>query len=292
MLQQTQVVTALPYWERWMARFPTVEALAASEVDDVLTHWQGLGYYRRARLLREGAIFVAQHGLPRNAAEWLAVPSVGRYTAGAIASIALGEAAPLVDGNVERVFARLLGLRLSGPALHREVWQRAEALVDLTDPGAWNQALMELGATICRPVAPACDRCPISTTCVAYTTGVTAELPLAEPKVPTKALEHHRWIPVHQERLGLAQIAPGKWWAGMWDFPLTDTAEAPSSLAPYPAHRLGQFRHAVTNHRITAHVWRVECDKEPAGLTWVHPDEIAAYALPAPTKRSLTFLRN
>ncbi|CAK9036830.1 Adenine DNA glycosylase (MutY homolog) (hMYH), partial [Durusdinium trenchii] len=176
MLQQTQVAVVIPYWTRWMRRFPTLNDLAAAPLEEVNALWAGLGFYGRARRLHEGAKYVlAQHGgqLPSDVTALRKIPGVGPYTAGAIASIAFQQPAALVDGNVARVFARLrampaaLGVAKS-QRLMKRCWSLAEQLVDRTEPGVFNQALMELGATICTPSSPSCERCPLRFACRAF----------------------------------------------------------------------------------------------------------------------------
>lgn len=172
MLQQTQVEVVIGYWTRWMDRFPSIDALAAAKAEEVNAAWAGLGFYGRARRLHEGARYVMEHHggeLPQNIEDLLRIPGVGPYTAGAIASIAFNKRAAVVDGNVVRVFSRLAALTGHGksPALHRQCWKLAEALLDPERPSAFNQALMELGATVCTPLAPACSRCPVRTACKA-----------------------------------------------------------------------------------------------------------------------------
>src|SRR5690606_12970117 len=171
MLQQTRVQTVIPYWERWMARFPTVRALADAPLDDVLAAWAGLGYYSRARNLWSGAREVTARwagALPSRAAELREVPGIGPYTAGAIASIAFGERAPLVDGNVARVLARVFAIEddIKSSAGQRALWARAGELMAALPadhaPGDLNQGLMELGATVCAPQAPRCLVCPLA----------------------------------------------------------------------------------------------------------------------------------
>ena len=194
MLQQTRVDTVIPYYERFMGVFPTVQALAAAETEEVLSLWSGLGYYRRARSLHKAAREVAEVGtLPATRDAWMELPGVGRYTAGAIASIAHGEHAPIVDGNVTRVIARLRCIEddVGQPAVKRDIWDWAEVLVGEPgdgDPGVVNQALMELGATLCTPTAPECGRCPVAKPCVANARGVAAELPLVSKKKKPKQL--------------------------------------------------------------------------------------------------------
>ena len=172
MLQQTQVATVLEYYPAFMARFPTVESLAAAPVDDVLKAWEGMGYYRRAHNLHRAAqIIVSEHGgvMPHDESSLLSLPGIGRYTAGAIRSIAFGQAAPILDGNVKRVLARLddIDASIDSPAIEKRLWQRAAELVDPEQPGAFNEALMDLGATVCLPRNPTCLLCPWREPCLA-----------------------------------------------------------------------------------------------------------------------------
>jgi A/G-specific adenine glycosylase len=184
MLQQTQVATVLPYFERWVARWPTFADLASAAEAEVLAAWAGLGYYRRARLLHALAKAVAARpALPRLAAEWIELPGVGPYTSAAIASIAFGDRAAVVDGNVVRVVARLTGLRkpfVTTAAAVRAATPVAEALLDPRRPGDHNQAMMELGATVCRKASPACDACPVARWCASR--GKAAGIPAFVPK--------------------------------------------------------------------------------------------------------------
>lgn len=289
MLQQTQVATVIPYFERWMTRFPTVQALAAASEDEVLSLWQGLGYYRRARQLLTGSRTIIQgSGTPKSAVEWQQVPGIGPYTAGAIASIALNESVPLVDGNVERVYARLENDSSSGPLLNRAAWQWATENVHRERPGDWNQALMELGATLCKPVDPKCMECPISVHCKAFQAGVQTKLPTMVKKPKPIALTHHVWIPICNGKLGVRQIPNNQWWAGMWEFPRTETLAELEQLIPdaWP-ESVGSFKHSVTNHRIQVHVSVVRLQEETDGLRWVCRQELANTAMPAPQRKAL-----
>ena len=184
MLQQTTVKTVMPYYESFLERFPTVSALAAAAEEDVLAAWSGLGYYHRARNLHRGAKHVAQHGgrFPRTLEGALGVPGVGLYTASAVLSIAYGVALPVVDGNVRRVFARLFALRGASWRKEGRYYNRAEELLDTEAPGDWNQALMELGATVCTPRKPACPVCPVRAQCRALAEGLTERLPEAKAR--------------------------------------------------------------------------------------------------------------
>jgi A/G-specific adenine glycosylase len=234
MLQQTRVTTVIPYWERWMARFPTAGALAAAPLDDVLAHWAGLGYYSRARNLWNGARALAGGTLPRTAAELRGVPGIGPYTAGAIASIALGERAPLVDGNVARVLARVFAIEhdIKSTAGGKALWARAgelmAALPDGAAPGDLNQGLMELGATLCAPTSPRCLACPIQVRCVAAREGRTAELPVVAPRrKPSELAILARTLAWLEQRgtIVLVRRQPEGLFGGLWELPPADLAE-------------------------------------------------------------------
>ncbi len=185
MLQQTRVDTAVPYYRRWMERFPTVDSLAAAPLDSVLEAWAGLGYYSRARNLHRAASIVREHhdgALPGDLDGLRALPGIGEYTAGAVASIAFGIATPAVDGNVRRVLSRLFDIENPTPGVLRS---HASALVDPRRPGDFNQSLMELGATVCTPRAPRCEDCPVRQQCRAHKCGTVAQRP---PTRPAKAI--------------------------------------------------------------------------------------------------------
>ncbi|HEY4242788.1 MAG TPA: A/G-specific adenine glycosylase [Kofleriaceae bacterium] len=232
MLQQTRVATVIPYWERWMAKFPTVAALAAAPLDDVLAAWAGLGYYSRARNLWNGARELPGE-LPRTAAGLRAVRGIGPYTAGAIASIAFGERAPLVDGNVARVLARIFALRenIKSTAGNKAVWARAgkvmAALAPSAAPGDLNQGLMELGATICTPTQPRCLVCPVTGQCAAEALGLQDALPVVprrkrEDELPILA----RTLVWAEQRgqLALVRRRPEGLFGGLWELPPLELA--------------------------------------------------------------------
>ena len=290
MAQQTQVGTVIPYWERWLARFPTVEDLAKAEDADVLAQWQGLGYYRRARLFLAGARWVAANGMPRTAAGWKEVPGVGAYTAGAIASIAFGDPAPLVDGNVERVYARLADDAGEGAALHRAAWRWAEANLQRERPGDWNQALMELGATVCAPKNPACERCPLRESCLAYARGTQALRPAHAKRKATVALRQAVWVPEFEGAYGMRQIPAGEWWEGMWEFPralLADEAALEEIVGEGWRQEAGVVRHGVTHHRIEVRVSLVRCERRSPALSWFPEEALRELPIPTPQRRAL-----
>jgi A/G-specific adenine glycosylase len=222
MLQQTTVAAVIPYWERFLERFPDAAALASSDEEEVLALWSGLGYYRRARALREGALVVMErHGgrLPDEAHELMALPGIGRYTAGAIASVAFGRETPVVDGNVKRVFSRLFAIRGDGAAAERTYWSIADTLVRGATPGDWNQAVMELGATVCTPRAPRCPSCPVRQQCRARALGRIAAFPARTTPRPTRVVPvAATWIE-RRGRILLERRVPSGPLRGDWDLP-------------------------------------------------------------------------
>ena len=226
MLQQTRVETVIPYYRRWVERFPDVGALAAAEPDEVLLAWQGLGYYRRARALHAGARVVRErHGgvVPSDLHDLRTLPGVGAYTAAAVASIAFGEAVGVVDGNVRRVLSRL-----GDVALPTQRWleDAAQELVDPERPGDWNQALMELGATVCTPRGPRCGQCPLGAWCAARAAGTQEERPAPAARKAAPAEERAVAVVVDASQRGLVVRRPPEGLlAGMWAFP--DAAWSP-----------------------------------------------------------------
>jgi len=305
MLQQTQVATVVPYFERWIARFPSVEALASADEQDVLHAWQGLGYYSRARNLLRGARAVAaQHGgaVPDSVPELLKLPGVGPYTAGAIASIAYNVPAPIVDGNVTRVFCRLHGLRgdPKQAPLSARIWQLAGESIPEGHAGEFNQALMELGACVCTPVGPRCGDCPVSGACEARRLGLQEQLPETAPRPRVTAVRMVAALVPRGEALLLVQrFADETRWAGMWQFPAAEVRpEEPPDLAVRRAvaeavqmqvtvrERVSVIRHGVTRFRITLEAFH--CDGAGAPGTgncqrwaWVPTARLGEYPMPA-----------
>lgn len=280
MLQQTQVATVIPYFTRWMARFPTIESLAGADEQEALALWQGLGYYRRCRNLLAGAKRIVSAGIPTNAQEWRSIPGVGKYTAGAIASIAHGERTPVVDGNVLRVYARLFALPIAGATLEGQAWKWAENAVDPDRPGDFNQALMELGATLCRPTAPACGTCPVQHFCLGNQLNTPTAFPPATPKSEVRNLEYFVRVPYLSGAIGFERIPDGEWWQGLWRLP-----NIPRESAREPNY-LDSVKATVTHHRLT---FRAYWDFDSAGqdLRWVPLEEITGLALPAPYRKIL-----
>ena len=225
MLQQTQVATVIPYYQRFLRTFPTIEALAQAPLDEVLKLWEGLGYYSRARNLQRAArIIVAEHGglMPSAVHELQRLPGIGPYTAGAIASIAFGIAAPVLDGNVMRVFARLLDLAddIDQAATQKKLWAIAADWLPAQAPGDFNQALMELGQKICRPKNPLCTACALHEHCRAFKGGTVAQRPVRSKRAPTPHFDVTAGLVRDEDgRLLIAQRPLDGLLGGLWEFP-------------------------------------------------------------------------
>lgn len=273
MLQQTQVRTVLPYYSRFTERFPTLASLARASLPEVLRRWAGLGYYRRARNLHRAAReIMRRHGgrLPKDLESLRGLPGVGRYTAAAVGSIAFGIRAAVLDGNVHRVLSRVFGV--PGPLQGQELrfWKLAEELVPAPRPGRnlpgdWNQALMELGATVCLPRSPLCPACPVKTSCLAYRRGLQEKLPAPAPaKDPVEV----RWTCLVSRRDGrlLLERRRNGLLSGHWGLP--------ELRSPWPSRLskprlLGTVRHSITHHKLEVRLlggsWRGPL---PKGWSW------------------------
>ncbi|TWT41772.1 putative A/G-specific adenine glycosylase YfhQ [Phycisphaerae bacterium RAS1] len=276
MLQQTQAATVVPYFERFISAFPTVEELARAPQQRVLKLWEGLGYYSRARNLHTAAALVVRQRcgrLPTSAADWQTLPGVGRYTAAAIASIAYGEPVAVLDGNVARVLARLLALGnpIDAPATRAALWEEAQRLLAPQAPGDFNQAMMELGARVCTPRNPSCGACPLRRHCLAAARGIADELPVkrARPAVPhvraaAAAIEcDGRYLLVRRPQRGLL--------AGLWQLPTVEVNQraAARELREHVRSRLAYqirvgplvatIRHQFTHRLLDVSVYRCVC---------------------------------
>jgi A/G-specific adenine glycosylase len=288
MLQQTQVERVKEFFSRFMRRFPTVSALARAPERDVLKHWEGLGYYRRARQLQAAAKQIVQHHegeFPRSVAALRKLPGIGRYTAGAIASIAFGLPEPIIEANTRRVIARLAGHTAPvGGAEDEPLWQLAAELVPSRDPGSFNQALMELGALVCTPERPACSRCPLATACVAHRDNLTATIPAMPPRRAAQEIRETALVVRHGGRVLVERRAAGEWWEGLWDFPRAKPGEARAK----GDRRLAEVRYSVTHHRVTCRVVERHASRPPAtGPTrrFVTLTRLAKLAMTAPGRR-------
>ncbi|MEW5868019.1 MAG: A/G-specific adenine glycosylase [Chloroflexota bacterium] len=311
MLQQTRVETVIPYYQRWMQRFPSLLSLAAASQQDVLAAWEGLGYYSRARNLHRAAQQVVQQWggqLPVDVQALRRLPGIGRYTAGAIASIAFGLDEPALDGNIRRVLARLFDVSepARSPAGEKRLWELAGAHLPVGRAGAYNQALMDLGAGICTPRAPACKRCPLASLCQARAAGVQAERPvsLAKSAIPhytvTAAVIGKASNPSDRgNQVLIAQRPPHGLLGGLWEFPGGKQQPGEDLVAclqreiceelgaSIQVHdRLGVYRHAYTHFRVTLHAFHCTLlegsQPQPIqahDLRWVPPSELSAFPM-------------
>jgi A/G-specific adenine glycosylase len=285
MLQQTRMEVVLPYCDRFLGRFPDVPSLAAASDHDVTAAWSGLGYYRRARMLRDGAIAVMERfggEVPSTVGELLTIPGIGRYTAGAIASVAFERRAPIVDGNVTRVVARLFGS-------DGETWERAEALVDACrNPRDFNQGLMELGALVCTPRNPACLVCPLRETCVARLTNRVDELPSPKPKKATRELHIPLFLIVDQYGRVLMRREPGPLMHAMYHLPHGDaTLLEAGPLDVVRRALLGTIRHTVTTRRIEFSLYDAELRGSVEGYEWIDPADLGTVPHPSYVRKAL-----
>ena len=294
MLQQTQVAAVIPYYERFLARFPDVAALARAREEDVLRLWSGLGYYARARNLHRAAREVAARGGFPDTVEGLeALPGVGRSTAGAIAAFSFGRRAAILDGNVKRVLAR----RFGGP---EDLWALAESLLPAArDIATYTQALMDLGATVCTRAKPACDRCPLARECVARRDGRIAELPVrAARKAPP--VRRASWLLlVHDGQVLLSRRPSRGLWGGLWTFPERERGPlAPQCLRRFgcgtgEAQVLEPLTHGFTHFRLVIRPVRVAVRSRsapPEGHRWFAIGEAGRAAIPVPVRTLLARL--
>jgi A/G-specific adenine glycosylase len=305
MLQQTRVETVIPYFERWMRLFPDIEQLAAATEQDVLNAWEGLGYYSRARNLHKAARVVVQQyqgQIPRDLEELRRLPGIGRYTLGAIASIAFGMDVSALDGNIKRVYARLFDLTepVDSPAGRKRLWQLADDHLPKGRAGDYNQALMDLGAAICIPRTPRCPLCPLRALCKARQNGTQALRPVKRPRREVPHYVHAAGVIISRRKVLLAQRPATGLLGGMWEFPNGrvdgDPAKGllralktgynlkvrlPREKGGRKTEPLGIVRHGYSHFSVTVHAFRAELvsrSRDPH-LRWVPLNELEAYPM-------------
>jgi A/G-specific adenine glycosylase len=311
MLQQTQVATVIPYYRRWMAALPSVAALAAAAEETVLGLWAGLGYYSRARNLRAAARWImAERGgrFPRDYASVLSLTGVGRYTAGAICSLAYNLPTPVLDGNVARVLARVLGIRRTThePGVRRRLWSVAGEWVEAAARlrggpacGELNEGMMELGATVCTPRKPSCTGCPLRAGCAAFRLGLTTRIPTPRRRPDTVRVRRLAVVLERGCEAFVRRRAAGETNAGLWEFPsvaVAAGAESAGVLAAwsgFAAERftlVTRFRHSITRYRIELEAYRARADRAPAGWAgeWQPRSRLAGLAFSGAHRRIAT----
>ncbi|MFM8270308.1 MAG: A/G-specific adenine glycosylase, partial [Pseudomonadota bacterium] len=302
MLQQTQVSTVIPYYERFLSQFPNLKSLAQAKEESVLALWAGLGYYSRARNLHQGAKFLMemhQGKFPQSREELLKVPGIGPYTAGAVLSIAFNLNIPLVDGNVERVFSRYFGFNKPSDSTEAKhfFWEKSEALVlKCASARILNQGLMELGSLVCTKSAPQCQRCPLKESCVALKNDCVDRLPFKKRKTQYLNLTQLKFLCEKDGKIWLRQNSEKEWWSGLWDFPTTNL-KAPKKWIPEVERwakelkatswkDLSRQKHTVTHHRLDIVPIHFKVKKAPSkGGKWVPVKEIPALPVSALVKK-------
>lgn len=269
MLQQTRVESVIPYYTRWLNSFPTIQSLAEADQDEILKHWEGLGYYSRALNLHKAArVVISEFGgyLPDNPNKLQSLPGIGRYTAGAISSIAFNIPAPIVDGNIRRLFTRYFNINtpIHTSKTEKTLWQIAEDLIPAQQPGNFNQALMELGSLVCKPKNPDCLNCPLKSDCQANIHNLQASLPVRKAKAPLPHLQVTAAVIQKNEKFLLAKRPPEGLLGGMWEFP--GGKQEPRETLPQTLIReiqeelgvkiivgnlIGEYLHAYTHYKIS-----------------------------------------
>ncbi len=314
MLQQTQVKTVIPYYHRWLEQFPTIEQLASADLQQVLKAWEGLGYYSRARNLHRAAQKIMQeYGgvFPATLEEVLTLPGIGPTTAGGILSAAFNQPVAILDGNVKRVLARLVALSVPPAKATKQLWQISEALLDKKHPREFNQALMDLGATVCTPKNPDCKNCPWSAYCQAYNLGIQSELPMREISSPLP----HKTIGVaviwnEQGQILIDRRRPEGLLGGLWEFPggkiecgetiqecIKREIQEELAIEIEVGDRLITIDHAYSHFRVTLNVYHcrylsgvpqpIACDE----IRWVTLDEIDQFPFPKANSQIIAALR-
>lgn len=304
MLQQTRVEQGVPYFERFLAAFPDVQTLASASEDEVLKRWEGLGYYSRARNLQRAARYIVANCrgvFPETASEWMALPGVGRYTAGAIASMAFGERVPVVDGNVIRVLSRVFDIaECTDDTRTREtLWQIAESLVPKTTPGMFNEAIMELGALVCLPRGPLCTDCPLRAMCRVYAAGRPESRPVRRATSQAPHRDTVAAVILQRKRILIAKRPSKGLLGGLWEFPggevLPDESHR-DALARWLLSRMGvaisvgqplvQTEHAYSHFRVTLYTYTCRIrrgspvDNFYPEHRWVEASALRTYAFP------------
>ena len=282
MLQQTQVATVIPYYERFLKKDPTAAALAAASADDVLVLWAGLGYYARGRNLHAAARIIAERGFPQSREQIEGLPGVGRSTAAAIAAFAFGERAAILDGNVKRVLSRCFAVEGD-----EKLWKLAERLLPKKDIETYTQALMDLGATVCTRGKPRCEECPVTRRCVARKTGTLDKFPVPRKRKPLPQREVTWLVMRCQDEILLEKRPATGIWGGLWCFPEAQKNARGSLLEP--------LEHGFTHFRLRIYPLLREIQKKPQrveapGSLWLDLTDAAKAAIPAPVKKLIARL--
>ena len=310
MLQQTQVATVIPYFERFLKSFPTVESLAAADEQEVLKLWQGLGYYRRARHMHQAAkMIVADFGgtFPTNIEDLSRLPGLGRYTQNAVLSQAFDTKLPILEANTKRVLARLFALLhdVDSSLGNKFLWEAAEEILPESDIGAFNQAMMEVGSLVCTVTNPKCNSCPLSPFCIAKRSDLVTELPIKKKKVVVTQVQELATVLVNKKRILLGKRPVGQRWAGLWEVPhdtpdegvtevkaLGIISQKYASLVSKKFREIGKVIHPVTRFKITVRVFMGEVSGKGASdyyeeLAWVCLSDMEKYPKSSPQSKMI-----
>ena len=314
MLQQTQVQTVIPYYRRWMRAFPTLRRLAKAPEEKVLKLWEGLGYYSRARNLRKAAQKIQRDFggvVPEDYQDMLSLPGIGKYTAGAILSIAHNQPLPVLDGNVKRVLSRLFALKENGAsgASEKRLWKIAEDFLPDARPGDFNQAVMELGATVCLPKNPTCLLCPVKNFCAAKKSGDPEKFPPPKPRAPSKKIEVSAAVLQRGKKVFIQQRPHEGLMGGLWEFPggkrkknetpedcLIREIQEELGIDIDISEKLMVIKHSYTKFRVTLHVFRVRLETGRLKPTqceqwkWVNHEQLNSYTFPSANGKIVKYL--
>lgn len=305
MLQQTQVATVIPYYQRFIKHFPHIDALADAHIDEVLSLWSGLGYYARGRNLHKAAVQMQQEHnakVPEDFQALLNLPGIGRSTAGAIMALAYHRQFPILDGNVKRVLARYDAINVWPGEKQTEtaMWQRAEQLLPTKRIANYIQAQMDLGATLCTRSRPACENCPLNADCKAYASAEPTLFPVRKPKKQQPTRQTIWFVYINQHKQILLEQRPHRGiWGGLWSFPEGETAETPSTTLPIKnsvfQSSIPEIRHVFSHFKLTIHPFIFTADPimtvaENNQHIWVKIDDALTLGLPAPVKQLIEFL--
>ena len=314
MLQQTQVKTVIPYYEHWIKTLPTIDKLANAPEQKILKLWEGLGYYSRAKNLKKSAKIICKEmngKLPNTVKNLQNLPGIGRYTAGAISSIAFGLKAPVLDGNVKRVLSRLFCINKNGTTSASEncLWKKAEDLVPIRRPGDFNQALMELGAIVCIPASPTCQQCPLRTICKAFLKKRINEFPPSKKTNSSKKIEVSAGIIIKNKKVYIQQRMKNGLMGGLWEFPGGKKEQGESSeeclrreimeelrVKIVSLNKVMTIKHAYTQFRVTLTVFNCKLQKKkirPDGCEqwkWVSLSNLKKYPFPAANVKIVKYL--
>ncbi len=315
MLQQTQVNTVIPYYKRFLGQFPTIEELSQATLDEVLKQWEGLGYYSRARNLHVAAQTLVKENLgqfPEHRNELKKLPGIGDYTSAAIASIAFNQAVPAVDGNIKRVFARLAAIDdpVNVTTSNKRFNRMASQILYHDDPGSYNQALMELGALVCRPQKPECGKCPVSSHCTAFKSGKVEQFPQVKKRLKTPEYHIAVGVVIRNKKLLITRRPENGLLGGLWEFPggKLENNEEPNKacvreikeetgLNVTPVEHLTTVKHAYSHFKIKMDVYIcnfVSGEVELSGPTdyrWIAPEVIDEYAFPKANHKFISKLK-